>query len=40
MKVATTKDRLKQIMLERNLRPIDILRQSEYYQKEMNIKLN
>ena len=40
MKVATTRDRLKQIMSERNLRPIDILRQSEYYQKEMNIKLN
>lgn len=40
MKVSTTRDRLKQIMSERNLRPIDILRQSEYYQKEMNIKLN
>ena len=40
MKVSTTKDRLKQIMAERNLRPVDILKQSEYYQKEMNVSLN
>lgn len=40
MKVSTAKDRLKEIMSERNLRPVDILRQSEYYQKELNISLN
>ena len=39
MKIATTKDRLKQIMKERNLRQIDVVKQSEYYQKELNIKL-
>ena len=40
MKVSTAKDRLKEIMSERNLRPVDILRQSEYYQKELNVSLN
>lgn len=40
MKISTTKDRLRQIMAERNLRPVDILKQSEYYQKEMNVSLN
>ena len=39
MKIATPNDRLKQIMKERNLRQIDVVKQSEYYQKELNIKL-
>lgn len=39
MKIATPNDRLKQIMKERNLRQVDVVKMSEYYQKEMNIKL-
>lgn len=39
MKIATPKDRLKQIMKERNLRQVDVVKMSEYYQKKMNIKL-
>ena len=39
MKIATPNDRLKQIMKERNLRRVDVVKMSEYYQKEMNIKL-
>ena len=39
MKIAPPNDRLKQIMKERNLRQVDVVKMSEYYQKEMNIKL-
>lgn len=35
----TTAQRLAQIMSERNLRQVDILRESEKYQKELGIKL-
>lgn len=40
MKVSTTKQRLKQIMKERNLRQVDILKRSEYYQNEFGVKLS
>ena len=39
MKIATPNDRLKQIMKERNLRQVDVVKMSEYYQKELNVKL-
>ena len=37
MKIATPNDRLKQIMKERNLRQVDVVKMSEYYQKEIHI---
>ena len=39
MKITTPNDRLKQIMKERNLRQVDVVKMSEYYQKELNVKL-
>ena len=35
-----TSARLKQLMSERNLKQVDILRLSEPYQKELNIKMS
>lgn len=40
MKVSNTSERLKQIMKERNLRQVDILRLTEYYCKTYNVKMN
>jgi len=39
MKIATPNDRLKQIMKERNLKQVDVVKMSEYYQKELDVKL-
>lgn len=39
MKNATTSQRLKQIMVERGLRQVDILEKSKPYQKKLNIKM-
>lgn len=39
MKIATPNDRLKQIMKERNLRQVDVVKMSEYYQRELGVKL-
>ena len=40
MKKDTTADRLKQIMKERDLRQVDILRKTEPYCKKFGVKMN
>lgn len=40
MKVSKTSERLKQLMIERNLRQIDVLKLTEHYCKIYNVKMN